>query len=144
MKFKRKTNWLFILILTGMIFLLYSSFETRWIKITPVTIKSPDIPTTFDGKRIVFVSDIHHGTTLSRERVKKLVERINSLHPDIIVLGGDYISMEEEYIKPVFTELGKLKSNYGVFGVMGNHDYYVNGDLSKKMMALIGIKDCDN
>jgi predicted MPP superfamily phosphohydrolase len=144
MKFKRSTKSLFIIILSGIVFILYSSLETRWIKITHITIKSSDIPQSFDGKRIVFVSDIHHGTSLSRERVKKLVVRINSMHPDIIVLGGDYISMEEEYIKPVFTELGKLKSNYGVFGVLGNHDYYVNGNLSKKMMAINGIKECDN
>ena len=132
MKFKRKTKRLFIVLVVGIVLLTYSSLETRWIKITPVTIESPDIPSSFDGKRIVFVSDIHHGVALSKERVRKLVERINNLQPDIVILGGDYVSEEEKYIEPVFTELGKLKSNYGVFGVMGNHDYFVNGDLSKK------------
>ncbi len=144
MKFKRKTKRLFIVLVVGIVLLTYSSLETRWIKITPVTIESPDIPSSFDGKRIVFVSDIHHGVALSKERVRKLVERINNLQPDIVILGGDYVSEEEKYIEPVFTELGKLKSNYGVFGVMGNHDYFVNGDLSKKMMIRNHIKECDN
>ncbi|MDP4239582.1 MAG: metallophosphoesterase, partial [Bacteroidota bacterium] len=102
------------------------------------------IPTSFDGIRIVFVSDIHHGAALSRERVKKLVQRINDLHPDIIVLGGDYISRKEKYIKPVFDELRNLKSKLGVFGAMGNHDYFVNGRLTKEMMVRNGIKLCDN
>ena len=144
MKLKKRTKSLFFIIAAGIILLTYSSLETRWVKITRVTIESHDIPPSFDGKRIVFVSDIHHGSALSRERVTKLVQRINGLHPDIIILGGDYISLKEQYIVPVFTELGKLKSKYGIFGVMGNHDYFVNGNLTKKMMALNGIKQCNN
>lgn len=144
MKLKKGTRRLFIIILSGVLLLTYSSLETRWIKTTYVTIESPDIPKSFNGIRIVFVSDIHHGASLSRERVTKLVQRINNLNPDIIILGGDYVSRDEKYIKPVFDELRNLKSKYGVYGVMGNHDYFVNGDLTLKMMARNGIKLCDN
>jgi len=144
MKIRKRTKRLLIIVLAGIALLTYASLETRWVKITRVTIESPDVPPSFDGKRIVFVSDIHHGDALSIERVQKLVERINNLHPDIIILGGDYVSLKEKYIEPVFSALGKLKSKYGVFGVMGNHDYFVNGDLSKKMLVSHGIKLCDN
>jgi len=144
MKFKKIFKYLFILLVIGAVLLAYASLETRWVKITNVTIESHDIPISFDGKRIVFVSDIHHGEALSRERVMKLVQRINDLHPDIIILGGDYSSREEKYIIPVFDELRNLKSKYGIFGVMGNHDYFVNGDLTIKMMKRNGINLCDN
>ena len=144
MKGKKRSKRLLIIILAGVILLIYSSLETRWVKITHITIESTDIPKSFDGIRIVFISDIHHGAALSIERVKKLVLRINDLHPDIIILGGDYTSREKKYIKPVFEELRNLKSKYGVYGVMGNHDYYVNGDLTKKMMTQNGIKMCVN
>ena len=144
MALKKRTKRLLIILTAGIIFWTYSSLETRWIKTTNVSIESPDIPPAFDGKRIVFVSDIHHGTSLSRERVKKLVLRINDLHPDIIILGGDYISFEQIYIGQVFSELRNLKSNYGVYGVLGNHDCFVNGKLTQKMMVLNGVKDCDN
>lgn len=144
MKLKNGKKRMFIILITGLILWAYSSLESRWIKITHVTIESPDIPTSFNGRRIVFVSDIHHGSSLSRERVKKLVQLINELHPDIIILGGDYISFEEKYIKPLFEELRNLKCKYGVYGVLGNHDFYVNGSLSREMMVLNGIKDCDN
>jgi len=144
MKLKKRTKWLSIILITTIVLLSYASLETRWVKITHVKIESHDIPASFDGKRIVFVSDIHHGTALSRERVTKLVQRINDLQPDFIILGGDYSSRESKYIIPVFDELRNLKSRYGVFGVMGNHDYFVNGDLTKRMMARNGIKLCDN
>ena len=132
MKLKKGKKRLFIVLIIGIIFFAYSSIESRWIKTTYVTIESPDIPTSFNGRRIVFVSDIHHGAALSVERVKKLVQRINDLHPDIIILGGDYISLNEKYIRPVFEEFRNLKSKYGVYGVLGNHDCYVNGSLTKK------------
>ena len=144
MKLRKGIKRLIIIIVAGAVLLIYASLETRWVKITHVTIESHDIPPSFDGKRIVFISDIHHGASMSRERVEKLVERINGLHPDIIVLGGDYSSVEDKYIKPVFDELRNLKSSHGIFGVMGNHDYFVNGDLTKKMMTRNGINQCDN
>lgn len=144
MKLKKTIKHLLIIILSGIVLLIYASLETRWIKITHVSIESKDIPASFDGKRIVFISDIHHGAALSIERVKKLVQRINDLHPDVIILGGDYTSRENKYIKPLFDELRNLKSKYGIYGVMGNHDYFVNGDLTKKMMVRNGIKLCDN
>jgi len=144
MKIYKSIKWLAIILLTGLALLFYGWLEARWVKVTPVVIESGDIPRSFDGKRIAFVSDIHHGAPLSIERVQKLVQRINDLHPDIIILGGDYVSMEKKYIEPVYRELGKLTCKYGVYGVLGNHDYFVSGELSKKMIARTNIKLCDN
>ncbi|MDD4971116.1 MAG: metallophosphoesterase [Paludibacter sp.] len=144
MKLKKRTKHLLIILVSGIALLTYSSLETRWVKITCVTIESHELPKAFDGKRIVFISDIHHGAALSRERVTKLVQRVNDLQPDIIILGGDYTSLEDKYVVPVFDELRNLKSKYGIFGVMGNHDYFVNGELTLEMMARNGIKICDN
>jgi len=144
MKLKNRTNWLIIVLAAGVVWLAYASLETRWVKTTRITIESHDIPTSFDGKRIVFVSDIHYGSYMSRDRAIKLVQRINDLQPDIIILGGDYSSRDDKYIVPIFDELRNLRSKYGVFGVMGNHDYFVNGDLTLKMMTRNGIRICDN
>ena len=144
MKLKNRTNWLIIVLAAGVVWLAYASLETRWVKTTRITIESHDIPTSFDGKRIVFVSDIHYGSYMSRDRAIKLVQRINAIQPEIIILGGDYSSREDKYIVPIFDELRNLRSKYGVFGVMGNHDYFVNGDLTLKMMTRNGIRICDN
>jgi len=144
MKIKKRTKRILIAFLSIALLLAYSSLETRWVKTTYVTIESHDIPKAFDGKRIVLVSDIHHGLALSRERVHKMVQRINDLKPDIIVLGGDYVSNEQKYIKPLFDELLLLKSKYGIFGVIGNHDYYVDGNLTLEMMKRNKINVCEN
>lgn len=73
----------------------------------------------------VVVSDIHLGPLSSGKWFDDIVERINSLNPDIILLVGDVI---DEDIKPVLEKnlgdhLLNLKSKYGVFAVTGNHEY---------------------
>lgn len=127
-----------------MMFLGYCYFESRWIKTKKVTLYSKDIPDSFIGKRLVFITDIHHGPFLSIDRITKLVDRINKLEPDYILLGGDYVHREAKYIKPLFNEFQKLKSRNGIFGVLGNHDHWEDTELTRKLMLRNGIKICDN
>lgn len=141
---KRLAKYTFILISAGIIFLSYAYLESRWIKTKTIDIQSNDIPAEFDGKRIVFITDIHHGPFLSRKRVQKLVKRINKLNPDIILLGGDYVHREKKYITPLFDEFKNLESHYGIYGVLGNHDHWESRELTEKMMLENGIKICDN
>ena len=131
------------LILFGL-FLVYSYIESRWIKITEVEIKSADIPDSFKGAKIVFISDIHLGPYLTAGRLSRIVDQINAIHPDLILLGGDYVHYNTRYVKPVFQELGKLRSPCGVYAVLGNHDNYAGADYTKKMMLKNGINICDN
>jgi len=42
----------------------------------------------------------------------------------MIILGGDYVHYRSKYIEPVFSELGMLRADYGVYAVLGNHDHY--------------------
>jgi predicted MPP superfamily phosphohydrolase len=75
--------------------------------------------------RIVMVSDIHLGTLIAKRRADYLTEKINSLHPDIILLAGDVV---DEDLKPVIRRnlgenLRNLKSKLGVYAIPGNHEY---------------------
>jgi uncharacterized protein len=133
-----------VALISLLIFFLYCYLETRWIKTVELEIQSTDIPKSFDGKRIVFISDIHHGPYLSIERIKNMVNRINKLHPDIILLGGDYVHHEAKYITPFFDEIKKLKANIGIYGVLGNHDHWEDPELTRKLMLRNGINLCDN
>jgi len=140
----KKQMIIFLLIISGILFSTYSFFEARWIKTTEVEIKSSDIPESFDGTRIVFITDIHLGPYLSAQRLSRIVDRINKIKPDLILLGGDYVHYSSKYIEPVFIELGKLRSKYGSYGVLGNHDHYADAALSLKMMAKYGVNNIDN
>lgn len=118
-------------------------------KLEKITIKRykfrcKDVPEEFEGVRIVFLSDIHHGRCFSTEKLRGLVEMTNNLDPDIILLGGDYVDKNPDRIKSFFDEASALYAPLGVFGVLGNHDRWASGDLSEKCMAQAGITLLDN
>ena len=133
-----------LLILSGLLFFTYSFFEARWIKTTEIEISSADIPDSFNGTEIVFISDIHLGPFLSARRLSRIVNRINKIKPGIILLGGDYVHYRSEYIEPVFKEFSKLSAEMGVYAVLGNHDHYAGADLTRKMIVKYGIISIDN
>lgn len=137
-----KSSVLIIGLICFMVF--YAHIETRWIKTNHIIITDKDIPPSFENFNIVFISDIHHGPLFSIERVIKLVNKINRLNPEIIILGGDYVHRDAKYIKPVFKELRKLRSQSGVFAVLGNHDHWEDADLTKEMIHESSFYLCDN
>ena len=123
---------------------LYAYAEAHNIKLKEVTFSSKNIPDAFDNKKIIFISDIHAGKYFKREDVAELVRRINERNPDIILLGGDNTSKKEAYSTPFFEEIAKLKSTYGVFSVLGNHDYWEDPQLIQKGLMDCGFNICDN
>jgi len=76
--------------------------------------------------RIVQLSDLHIGRYSSATLIQEMVAHVNRLRPDVIVFTGDIV---DNSIKPYFDQdmpriLGELKSRYGVYAIMGNHDYF--------------------
>ena len=122
---RRKKWWLLgaavFVVVAGI--LGYGFAETFHIEIKRFTITSPDLPIGFDGTRIALVTDIHRGGFFSQDRVGRLVERVNALHPDLVILGGDYVYVKTDYEASCFAELAKLVAPLGRFVVLGNHDY---------------------
>jgi predicted MPP superfamily phosphohydrolase len=103
--------------------LAYGFAETYWIRVKEYAFTDPDLPATFDGTRIVLLTDIHRGPFFSQARVAALVERVNALEPDLLVLGGDYVFTDTGYAQSCFAELKNLRAPLGCFAVLGNHDY---------------------
>jgi hypothetical protein len=86
------------------------------------------LPTSFHGLRIVQISDIHHGLFRPKEWLSDAVRKANRLKPDIIALTGDYVTYSKRNIEPAAEILGRLRARYGVYAVLGNHDFRVDAD----------------
>jgi predicted MPP superfamily phosphohydrolase len=119
--FKKISLAIIIIVISLMV---YSLIEPYWTQTKEITIESNQIPAEFDGKKIVFISDVHFGSWpfFDQKRTENLVNQVNALHPDMILLGGDYVSDESQYINPCFTALSQLNAPLGVYGVLGNND----------------------
>lgn len=97
------------------------------------------LPKTFEGFRIVHLSDVHHSPFTSREQIMRAVDAANRLQPDIIALTGDYISHERQFAAPCAELLGRLRARRGVFAVLGNHDHWTDADLITDLFRAEGI-----
>ena len=91
--------------------------------------------------RIVAASDIHLGTIIGRRRLRSIVDRINSLEPDVVLLPGDIV---DEDLAPVIREnlgetLRSIRSKQGVFAVTGNHEYIGGAKAACAYLADHGI-----
>ncbi|MBD5222737.1 MAG: metallophosphoesterase [Bacteroidales bacterium] len=116
-------------------------FGWKKIEVTRVTINSEKIPDSFRGYKIVQLSDFHIGTYASAPGcVDRIVDRVNSLNPDLIVFTGDLVNSSSHEIKEFSHVLARLHAKDGVYSVLGNHDYclyrkYQGNDTPAKQLA---------
>ncbi len=114
-------------------------FEPFHPKIFRIHISLRNLPLSFEGVKLVQLSDIHHGPYIPLSYVEDCVKKVNALNPDIIVLTGDFVSRSKTYIAPCVEILKTLNAKRGVFAVPGNHDYWVDISRTKEAFNRAGI-----
>jgi predicted MPP superfamily phosphohydrolase len=107
----------------------YALAEANTLTTEKIIIALKHLPKSLNGFRIVHLSDIHHSPFTSLEHITRAVEIANSLKPDMFVLTGDFVSHESDYIAPMAKVMGTLKSEFGTFACLGNHDHWTDADL---------------
>jgi predicted MPP superfamily phosphohydrolase len=85
------------------------------------TIGHPRLPESLDRLSIAHLSDLHLSGAITRPFFEHVVERANQLEPDIVALTGDIIDTDR-CLDWLPHTVGKLKSRYGSFFILGNHD----------------------
>ena len=89
-----------------------------------IEIEYDDLPQSFDGYRIVHLSDLHCSTAARRPRFERIVERVNALDADLIAITGDFVDgFVCERIDDM-EPLAHLRARDGVWGCVGNHERY--------------------
>ncbi len=111
------------------------------IEIEDVEIKIKNLKQEY---KIVQLSDIHIGGLIDAKYVEDMIIKVNSLKPDLVVITGDLIDIDISKASDIMDEFKKLKSKYGTFFIVGNHEYY--HDIAKILKAIkaIGIKVLEN
>lgn len=122
----------------------YGMFEACWLQVERPTLPLPRLPRAFDGLRVAYLTDIHHGPYTELSYVSTVVRTTLALQPDLILLGGDYTHRDARYIAPCFEVLADLAAPLGVFGVLGDHDYRHGLAETRSAMARAGIVELTN
>jgi len=114
--------------------------EADTLTVETIQILLKRLPKNLDGLRLVHLSDIHHSPFTSLEHISRAVEIANELKPDMFVLTGDFVSHESEYIVPMAQAMGQLKSEFGTFACLGNHDHRTDAALVTNSLRAENIR----
>jgi predicted MPP superfamily phosphohydrolase len=113
--------------------------EANTLTVEEVAITLERLPAKLDGLRVIHLSDTHHSRFTDLEHIARAVEIANTMDPDVVFLTGDYVSHDADYIAPVAEVLGTLKSKFGIFACLGNHDHWTDADLVTHMLRGEGV-----
>src|SRR5678816_2653882 len=99
-----------------------TAVERHQIGITTATLPVSGLPIALDGLRVGLITDIHHSRLVPAPDIVQALELAMSARPDLIVLGGDYVTFgDRAFVGPVADLLASLQAPHGVFAVLGNH-----------------------
>jgi len=97
--------------------------ERRHFVVTRPEVRVAGLSRALDGLRIGFLTDVHCSRWMSQDDVRQAALLLRDEHPDLIVLGGDYVTWgDRSHVKPSAESLAVLSAPHGVFAILGNHD----------------------
>jgi predicted MPP superfamily phosphohydrolase len=118
---------------------LYSAWNSGRAEITKITVTLPNLPASWKGRKIVFVSDVHLGNTRGAAFMAKVTKKIAALEPWALFIGGDLydgtLCDEKEIVAP----LGSLRPPGGSYFISGNHEYYLFERTAPGFVDALGV-----
>jgi predicted MPP superfamily phosphohydrolase len=98
-------------------------YERHHLELTRARFPVSGLPEALRGLRIGVLTDLHRSQAVSHEMIASAVQMLMAEAPDLILLGGDYISFaDRRYVHPAAEALAPLSAPHGVLAVLGNHD----------------------
>jgi predicted MPP superfamily phosphohydrolase len=105
------------------------------VEVRNVTYKNAKLPDGLNNLKFVLISDIHADRYTDEKRLGNYVSKINESNPDLVFIGGDFISFTPDYIKFAAEKVGEIKSKYGIYSCVGDHDNWAYRDDTQRSLA---------
>jgi hypothetical protein len=93
-------------------------------EVNEVPVRLERLPPALSGLTIAQVSDLHVGPTIGERAVRRIVDQVNALRPDVVAVTGDLVDGGIPELGAAVAHLGALRARHGVYFVTGNHEYY--------------------
>lgn len=142
---KKKIFIIVFLILVVVLFLVRLQIDANVIQISSFNLESSKIPKSFDGYKIVHISDLH-SKEFGKDN-KPLIEKITQEKPNIVVLTGDMVSANETDYTVFFSLVSELTQKYKVYFIPGNHEQALNPKEKSEIITYLedrGVDVLDN
>lgn len=116
-----------IIFLIVLFFISARYIGTKGLIVKEYKILNTKITDDYHGLKIVHMSDIHYGSTIGEKELKKIIDKINFLKPDIVVLTGDLIDDRIECDNNTLIKyLSQIEARLGKYSISGNHDWPIS------------------
>lgn len=138
------------IVLIGILAFVWGFFiEPDRLVINEQTIQLQNWPAGFDKLKIAVLSDLHVGAPhINPEKMQLIISTVNEAQPDLILLLGDYISDVRggKVVEPeiIAESLKGLRARFGVFTVLGNHDWEWDGPRVRRALEAVGLPVLEN
>ncbi len=113
----------------------YGVYLRNKYEVVEKQLRIKNLPQSLTGLNVGLISDIHSGAYMSKEEIDEYVRALMSFKPDIIFVPGDFVTILPSEIYPVIESLSNLKAPLGVYGCLGNHEFYSRApdDITKRL-----------
>ena len=120
-----------IISIAGLIITLFLIAALVWgmlvnryrFKLHRVQVPIDNLPDSLEGFKLIQLSDIHAGSFTDPKHLKQAINLINEQEPDLICFTGDLVNNAAEEIAPYINTFKQLQSKFGIYAILGNHDY---------------------
>jgi predicted MPP superfamily phosphohydrolase len=142
-------DWFFITAIStaliGVGSLIYArKSAAEQLELTKMDMVLPRLDPAFSGFRLAHISDIHM-SSMNRERLDEIVDRVNALKADLIAITGDFVTHHHKnYSRDLSASLSRLRAPEGVYAVLGNHDHWAGVDEVRSLLEEAGIIELRN
>ncbi len=120
---------------------VYNAFNVR---LERVTVQIDDLPDSWKDQTIVQLSDVHLGSMRGTGFLRRLVDQVNALEPELVVIIGDLFDGMGGDIESLVELLGSFEASHGVFFVAGNHEGYLGLSTPLSIVERAGIRILDD
>lgn len=110
------------------------------IEVTRHEIFIDDLPPSFDGYRIAFLTDTHVAGFVRRQFYREVVAQVTRFDPDLVLLGGDFVTWNRHIALMADVLLTDLTARDGVLAILGNHDYWAGAAEVRTAMEAKGVR----
>ncbi len=103
----------------------YGFIAARRRRIEHITLSTSKLPAGSEALRIVQISDVHLGAIVGAHRLRRILEKIRALAPDVLVSTGDLLDGQADHLDGLARLFDAVQPRLGKFAVTGNHEFYV-------------------
>lgn len=101
-----------------------------------ITIAEPG----FKPLRVIHIADLHADPYTGDKKMARYINQVNALNPDLVLFGGDLITSGTDHVVAGANALGNIRSTYGTFAVLGDHDYWNQPELIIETLEREGVR----